>query len=81
MALRSDDLRAAHLKNFAREGDLRIGAGDDDHGRVELSPIPDSLLDAGEDLRRQALEMKNSDYGKYLMEISGTKRSELVKWL
>jgi glucose-1-phosphate thymidylyltransferase len=34
-----------------------------------------------EDLHRQALEMKSSDYGKYLMEISNTKRSELVKWL
>lgn len=34
-----------------------------------------------EDLSRQAVDMKNSDYGKYLMEISNTKRSELVKWL
>jgi glucose-1-phosphate thymidylyltransferase len=34
-----------------------------------------------EDLHRQALAMKSSDYGKYLMEISNTKRSELVKWL
>jgi len=34
-----------------------------------------------EDLHRQSLEMKSSDYGKYLMEISNTKRSELVKWL
>jgi glucose-1-phosphate thymidylyltransferase len=25
--------------------------------------------------------MKNSDYGKYLLEISTVKRSELVKWL
>lgn len=35
----------------------------------------------GEDLHRLAMEMKNSDYGKYLMEISNLKRSELVKWL
>lgn len=33
------------------------------------------------DVKNIAAAMKNSDYGKYLLEISGVKRSELVKWL
>ncbi len=36
---------------------------------------------SGDDVKALALSMKNSDYGKYLLEISSVKRSELVKWL
>jgi glucose-1-phosphate thymidylyltransferase len=34
-----------------------------------------------DNLKSLAAAMKNSDYGKYLLEISTVKRSELVKWL
>jgi glucose-1-phosphate thymidylyltransferase len=36
---------------------------------------------SSDDLKSQASAMKNSDYGKYLLEISNVNRSELVKWL
>jgi len=34
-----------------------------------------------DDVKNLASAMKNSDYGKYLLEISTVERSELVKWL
>jgi glucose-1-phosphate thymidylyltransferase len=36
---------------------------------------------SSDNIKTLASAMKNSDYGKYLMEISTVKRSELVKWL
>jgi glucose-1-phosphate thymidylyltransferase len=36
---------------------------------------------SSDNLKTLASAMKNSDYGKYLMEISNVKPSELVKWL